>query len=147
NKRIGWTLYNDDWPAWLQHGKHQHGALRQFRITMSIVLLVSQRSLSFHGSDIVEVSWQTFGNLRIVRVGLELHRTGQHERQLGHVQQRLVVVQPEKQSGRQMLCSQSTSSIRYSSLMFSGSRSRGSRQLCAKKMSATYVCKSTDGTR
>uniref|UniRef100_A0A8W7P5U2 Uncharacterized protein n=1 Tax=Anopheles coluzzii TaxID=1518534 RepID=A0A8W7P5U2_ANOCL len=36
-----------------------------------------------------------------------------------------------------MLCSQSTSSIRYSSLMFSGSRRRGSRQLCAKKMSAT----------
>ncbi|XP_050070304.1 uncharacterized protein LOC126558343 [Anopheles maculipalpis] len=63
NKRIGWTLYSDDWPAWLQHGKHQQGALRQFRTTMSIVLLVSQRSLSFHGSDIVEVSWQTFGSM------------------------------------------------------------------------------------
>uniref|UniRef100_A0A182XY06 Odorant receptor n=1 Tax=Anopheles stephensi TaxID=30069 RepID=A0A182XY06_ANOST len=63
NKRIGWALYTDDWPAWLQHGKRQPGALRQFRITMSIVLLVSQRSLSFHGSDIVEVSWETFGSM------------------------------------------------------------------------------------
>ncbi|XP_053663979.1 uncharacterized protein LOC128713140 [Anopheles marshallii] len=63
NKRIGWTLYNDDWPAWLQRGKHQQDLLRQFRITVSIVLLASQQSLSFHGSDIVEVSWETFGNM------------------------------------------------------------------------------------
>uniref|UniRef100_A0A182MTZ4 Odorant receptor n=1 Tax=Anopheles culicifacies TaxID=139723 RepID=A0A182MTZ4_9DIPT len=123
NKRIGWILYNDDWPVWLQRGKYHQESLRQFRTTLSIVLLASQQSLSFHGSDIVEVSWQTFAikpdnvspyfpltpqpitilttfdhhrtNLRIVRVGLELHRTGQHERQLGHVQQCLVVVQPE----------------------------------------------------
>ncbi|XP_052901104.1 uncharacterized protein LOC128307355 [Anopheles moucheti] len=64
NRRIGWTLYNDDWSAWLQqHGKPQQHLLRQFRITVSIVLLASQQSLSFHGSDIVEVSWQTFGNM------------------------------------------------------------------------------------
>ena len=41
---------------------------------------------------------------------------------------------------RQILCSQSTSSIRYSSLIFSGNRNRGSLQLCAKNMSVTYVC-------
>lgn len=46
----------------------------------------------------------------------------------------------KKQSGLQMSCSQPTSRIRYSSLMFSGRRRRGSLQLCAKKMSATYVC-------
>ncbi|XP_049288876.1 uncharacterized protein LOC125766805 [Anopheles funestus] len=63
NKRIGWTLYNDDWPAWLQRGKHQQESLRQFRITLSIILLASQQSLSFHGSDIVEVSWQSFGGM------------------------------------------------------------------------------------
>lgn len=45
----------------------------------------------------------------------------------------------KKQSGLQMSCSQPTSRIRYSSLMFSGRRRRGSLQLCAKKMSATYV--------
>lgn len=46
----------------------------------------------------------------------------------------------KKQSGRHMLCNQSTSKMRYSSLMFSGNRSLGSRQLCAKKISVTYVC-------
>uniref|UniRef100_A0A182PN46 Uncharacterized protein n=1 Tax=Anopheles epiroticus TaxID=199890 RepID=A0A182PN46_9DIPT len=63
NERIGWTLYNDKWPAWLKYGMRQSACLRQFRMTLSIVLLVSQRSLPFRGSDIVEVSWQTFGTL------------------------------------------------------------------------------------
>uniref|UniRef100_A0A182W5B1 Uncharacterized protein n=1 Tax=Anopheles minimus TaxID=112268 RepID=A0A182W5B1_9DIPT len=63
NKRIGWTFYNDDWPAWLQHARYRKEPLRQFRTTLSIVLLASQQSLSFHGSDIVEVSWQTFASM------------------------------------------------------------------------------------
>lgn len=40
-----------------------------------------------------------------------------------------------------MLCSHSTSKMRYSSLIFSGSRRRGSRQLCARNISVTYVYK------
>uniref|UniRef100_A0A182N0W5 Uncharacterized protein n=1 Tax=Anopheles dirus TaxID=7168 RepID=A0A182N0W5_9DIPT len=64
NKRIGWTLYNDRWPSWLRYGRGEHrGELRQFRIALSVVLLVSQRSLAFHGSDIIEVSWETFGQM------------------------------------------------------------------------------------
>lgn len=49
----------------------------------------------------------------------------------------------KKLSGRQMLCSQSTSNIRYSSLMLDGRRKRGSRQVCAKNMSVTYVIDSS----
>lgn len=34
-------------------------------------------------------------DLRVVRIRFELHRAAQHQRQLGHVQQRFVVVQPQ----------------------------------------------------
>nr|XP_040236079.2 uncharacterized protein LOC120957758 [Anopheles coluzzii] len=63
NKRIGWTLYNDKWSDWLQYGREQPAALREFRTTLSIILLATQRSLSLRGSDIVEVSWQTFASM------------------------------------------------------------------------------------
>uniref|UniRef100_A0A182JF72 Uncharacterized protein n=1 Tax=Anopheles atroparvus TaxID=41427 RepID=A0A182JF72_ANOAO len=61
--RIGSTLYHGNWPAWLACSERHRSSLRQFRDTLCTVLAVSQRSLSCHGSAIVEVSWRTFSNL------------------------------------------------------------------------------------
>ncbi|XP_058127666.1 uncharacterized protein LOC131291132 [Anopheles ziemanni] len=63
HNHIGWTLYNDNWPAWLQCSRRHRTSLRQFRDTLNTVLAISQRSLSCQGSDIVEVSWLAFSNL------------------------------------------------------------------------------------
>lgn len=45
----------------------------------------------------------------------------------------------KKESGRHMCFNQSTSSKRYSCVMFSGNLSRWSFHVCAKKISAAYV--------
>ncbi|KFB38883.1 AGAP000230-PA-like protein [Anopheles sinensis] len=63
HNHIGWTLYNANWPAWLQCSRRHRTSLRQLRDTLNTVQAISQRSLSCQGSEIVEVSWRAFSNL------------------------------------------------------------------------------------
>uniref|UniRef100_A0A182FJ11 Uncharacterized protein n=1 Tax=Anopheles albimanus TaxID=7167 RepID=A0A182FJ11_ANOAL len=64
HKRIGWTLYADDWPDQLYRGvPGRHRKPRQLHLSLAIVLAATQADLPFQRNNLISVSWYTFGNL------------------------------------------------------------------------------------